>query len=105
MAGRFASSQSFSMGRNISRTMASTVLPLMKFMSAAEATGAGSGFWKLAARPAKAEAALAAAVSPTRVSPSAATAAGCVAAGAGSVGNGAASATSRSPMASVAGAS
>jgi len=46
-------------------------------MSAAEATGAGSGFWKLAASPAKAEAALAAAVSPTRVSASAATAAGC----------------------------
>ena len=48
--------------------MASTVLPLTKGRSPLEATGAGSGFLKLAARPAKAEAALAAALSPTRVS-------------------------------------
>ncbi|MNS79352.1 hypothetical protein D3C72_1130050 [compost metagenome] len=67
MVGRLASSQSFSIGRSMAWTMASTVLPLTKGMSCGAATGA-SGFWKVAARPAKAEAALAAALSPTRES-------------------------------------
>ena len=65
--GRLLSSQSFNSGRSISATMASTVLPLTKGRSP-EADGAGSGFLKLAARPAKADAALAAALSPTSVS-------------------------------------
>jgi hypothetical protein len=67
MAGRLLSNQSFSIGRSISATMASTVLPLTKGISVEE-DAAGSGFLNEAARPAKAEAALAAALSPTNES-------------------------------------
>jgi hypothetical protein len=47
--------------------MPSTVEPLMKFRSPTGA-GAAEGCFRLACRPAKAEAALAAALSPTRLS-------------------------------------